>query len=341
MLTAMPALRLVTAAERPELAERMLSLGASPWPEFLNHDAVVEAYWRYLYELAPNYQFALLDEGSESLVAIGNCIPIRWDGNPHSLPDAGIDAVLEDGIDCLREGATPTAASALMIVVSPEWLGRGISAEAIGAMAGIVGRHGLTELVAPVRPTYKHRYPLIPIERYIRWRREDGLPLDPWIRVHERVGGGRSLGPPRPQCASPAPSSSGSAGLGSRCRKAAPTSFQVRSCPFRSTASATWASTRSRPAGCATASRAPERTPARGLGRRRQPPLLPCQPLFVLRQRVRRKASALPSISALPLRPLSAAPARRPPGVDNCAHARRSPRHAVPLIRAISRTSLL
>jgi hypothetical protein len=189
MLTAMPALRLVTAAERPELAERMLSLGASPWPEFLNHDAVVEAYWRYLYELAPNYQFALLDEGSESLVAIGNCIPIRWDGNPHSLPDAGIDAVLEDGIDCLREGATATAASALMIVVSPEWLGHGISAEALGAMAGVVGRHGLTELVAPVRPTHKHRYPLIPIERYIRWRREDGLPLDPWIRVHERIGG--------------------------------------------------------------------------------------------------------------------------------------------------------
>jgi hypothetical protein len=87
------------------------------------------------------------------------------------------------------EGATATAASALMIVVSPERLGHGISGEAIRAMAEVVGRHGLTELVAPVRPTDKHRYPLIPIERYIRWRRQDGLPFDPWIRVHERVGG--------------------------------------------------------------------------------------------------------------------------------------------------------
>jgi GNAT superfamily N-acetyltransferase len=167
----------------------MVSLGASPWPEFLNHDAVVEALWGLLYELAPDYQFALLDEPAGSLAAIGSCLPIRWDGDPDALPDGGVDAVLEDGMTCLREGATASAASALMIVVSPEWLGRGISGDVIRAMRDVIGRHGLTELVAPVRPTAKQRYPLIPIERYIGWRREDGLPFDPWIRVHERVGG--------------------------------------------------------------------------------------------------------------------------------------------------------
>jgi hypothetical protein len=40
-----------------------------------------------------------------------------------------------------------------------------------------------------VRPTLKSRYPLIPIERYIEWRRPDGSHFDPWIRVHERIGG--------------------------------------------------------------------------------------------------------------------------------------------------------
>lgn len=103
----------------------MVSLGASPWPEFLDHDAVVEALWGFLYELAPDYQFALLDEQTGSLAAIGNCLPIRWDGDPDALPDRGVDAVLEDGISCLREGATASAASALMIVVSPGWLGAG------------------------------------------------------------------------------------------------------------------------------------------------------------------------------------------------------------------------
>ena len=40
-----------------------------------------------------------------------------------------------------------------------------------------------------MRPTLKARYPLIPIERYIEWRRPDGSHFDPWIRVHERIGG--------------------------------------------------------------------------------------------------------------------------------------------------------
>jgi hypothetical protein len=44
-------------------------------------------------------------------------------------------------------------------------------------------------LAAPVRPTLKANYPLIPIERYMEWRREDGSHFDPWLRIHERVGG--------------------------------------------------------------------------------------------------------------------------------------------------------
>jgi hypothetical protein len=49
---------------------------------------------------------------------------------------------------------------------------------------------GLTNgVIAPVRPTWKVRYPLIPIETYIEWRRADGTHFDPWIRIHERIGG--------------------------------------------------------------------------------------------------------------------------------------------------------
>ena len=48
---------------------------------------------------------------------------------------------------------------------------------------------GLRGVLAPVRPTLKERYPLIPIERYVTWRRDDGAHFDPWIRLHERVGG--------------------------------------------------------------------------------------------------------------------------------------------------------
>jgi len=27
------------------------------------------------------------------------------------------------------------------------------------------------------------------MERYIRWRNDDGLPFDPWMRVHAQLGG--------------------------------------------------------------------------------------------------------------------------------------------------------
>jgi hypothetical protein len=179
--------QVVTAAERPDLVDAMQALGASPWPAYLNHDNVCEQLWRYVYELAADWQFALLEAGE--LAAVGNCLPIRWDGDPGSLPDRGIDAVLEDGVDLLRTGAAPTAASALLIVMAPGRLGVGLSSTAIRTMAGVVADHGLTDLVAPVRPTRKHEHPHVPIEEYVRWTREDGLAQDPWIRAHQRVGG--------------------------------------------------------------------------------------------------------------------------------------------------------
>jgi hypothetical protein len=55
-------------------------------------------------------------------------------------------------------------------------------------MVGNARRHGLGAVIAPVRPSWKERYPLVPIERYAAWRRDDGLLFDPWMRVHERLG---------------------------------------------------------------------------------------------------------------------------------------------------------
>ena len=55
-------------------------------------------------------------------------------------------------------------------------------------MATLAARHGLRALVAPVRPTLKHRYPLTSMARYVRWRGPVGAPVDPWLRVHWRLG---------------------------------------------------------------------------------------------------------------------------------------------------------
>ena len=64
-------------------------------------------------------------------------------------------------------------------------------------MSDTARRFELRSLIAPVRPNWKDRYPITPIERYVRWTRDDGTAFDPWIRVHLRLGA--TLGPPVPR----------------------------------------------------------------------------------------------------------------------------------------------
>ena len=79
--------------------------------------------------------------------------------------------------------------SALEITVRPDLQGRGLSGIMLEAMRGNAAKLGFDNLVAPVRPTAKHRYPHMPIAEYAAWSRADGLPHDPWLRVHVRAGG--------------------------------------------------------------------------------------------------------------------------------------------------------
>ena len=74
---------------------------------------------------------------------------------------------------------------------------RGLAVQLLNGMREIGARHGLRRFVAPVRPSWKERYPLTPIERYATWRRPDGQLLDPWMRVHERLGARMSRPLPR------------------------------------------------------------------------------------------------------------------------------------------------
>ena len=118
-------------------------------------------------------------------MAGGYAVPFAWDGRTATLP-MGVDGVLTRGVRERRR--RPNTLSALLAVVDPRLQGKGLSAEVIRAMALLADLHGMRALVAPVRPTLKHRYPLTPMARYVRWRRPDGAPLDPWLRVHWRLG---------------------------------------------------------------------------------------------------------------------------------------------------------
>ena len=54
-------------------------------------------------------------------------------------------------------------------------------------MKEIAKSNGIKNVALPVRPTLKWQFPLIPIDEYINWENSEGLPYDPWIRVHKRA----------------------------------------------------------------------------------------------------------------------------------------------------------
>lgn len=155
-------------------------------PEFILHDAAVNRWWGGLFDRFPGFQIAVLD-GEHGVVAAGNSVPLFWDETLDGLPD-GVGETVERGVEGLEAGQAPTVSSALLATVAPGHQGQGLSSVLLRAMKEVATQRGLTALIAPVRPTLKERYPLIPMEDYVRWRRGDGLPFDPWLRVHRRLG---------------------------------------------------------------------------------------------------------------------------------------------------------
>jgi GNAT superfamily N-acetyltransferase len=169
-------LAIVTHAEHPELRGTLPSL----WPEFMQHDPVVTGFWPRLYELYPDFQLWVVDRDRQNTVGYACTLPVRWSGEPEPR---GVSWAVSDGVS-----GEPTTLCAIVAGIVPPYRDTGLSSAILRRMATLAPAHGLDALIAPVRPTWKDRYPLVPIERYVLWRREDGLPYDPWLRTHERLG---------------------------------------------------------------------------------------------------------------------------------------------------------
>jgi hypothetical protein len=79
--------------------------------------------------------------------------------------------------------------SALEISIRSDVRGQGLAGLMLAAMRDNSAALGFHSLVAPVRPSSKHLHPELSIEQYAALSRDDGLPVDPWLRVHVRAGG--------------------------------------------------------------------------------------------------------------------------------------------------------
>ncbi|GAA4702792.1 N-acetyltransferase [Phytohabitans rumicis] len=182
-------IEICTVADRPDWGTMVGQLDGF-WPTFMSNDPTARLYYGYFLSAYPEFTLIAFDHEAGQPVAKGHSVPIFWEGDPaDGMPDGGWDwAVRASAYDRLG-GATPTIVSAIEILIRPDIRGSGLSAQMLAAMRTNAARHKFADLVAPVRPSGKHEHPDVPIEEYVTWTRDDGLPVDPWLRVHVRAGG--------------------------------------------------------------------------------------------------------------------------------------------------------
>ena len=176
-------------AQRPDLAPLLGDF--SPWPRFMTQDPVGSVYYADPVAAYPEFVLVAVDrDHPDRLLAKGYSVPFTWDEDPtKSLPEDGWDGViLLSALDRFA-GRRGNLVSALEISIRPDLQGTGLSSVMLGAMRDNATALGFTSLVAPVRPNGKHRHPEMSIADYAALRRDDGLPVDAWLRVHVRAGG--------------------------------------------------------------------------------------------------------------------------------------------------------
>lgn len=149
-------------------------------------DRGVKRYIGRVREWFADLELVLLGS-ADVVVAAGWAVPIQWNGEPADLP-GGYTASMERAVEG-REGAEiPDTLVIMAAQVRPDLRGQGVAGELLTAFRQLANERGWAQVVAPVRPPLKIRYPLTSIDRFASWTREDGSPLDPWLRTHWRLG---------------------------------------------------------------------------------------------------------------------------------------------------------
>ncbi len=176
---------LIPAAEGPQYDAEAEQRFAEDWPEFIFHDEGVTPYRERRVEYFPDWEFYLVAE--DRLIAGCWGVPIAWDGTVADLPGGFTDS-LGRAVTSYEENVVPNTFVLMAAAVRSDQQGRGHAGRVITAVRDRAVDKGLGQVIAPVRPTLKSSYPLTPIETFMTWTRSDGLPLDPWLRTHVRLG---------------------------------------------------------------------------------------------------------------------------------------------------------
>ncbi len=175
----------VSTSARPDLGDQAAAAFRERWPEFIFHDPVPPQYMPRVREYFADFDILMLVDGH--VAAGGWGVPFAWDATPADLPE-GYDSALVRSVDDYEAGRQPTALSFMAAAVHPAHDRQGLATAVLRALVQRASEAGMRHVVAPIRPTWKHKYPLVRMSEYATWVRADGLSIDPWIRTHQRMG---------------------------------------------------------------------------------------------------------------------------------------------------------
>lgn len=180
--------RVITPTGDTDYRNLVRGLTKIVWPEFMLHDQVANELWHELLDRFADYQLALYDTQNNRVAAMGNSFPMRWDDTLENLPETGWDWAFAEAVRNHREGISPNVHCAIQIIIHPDYQGQRLSAPIIESVRAVTVSNRLPALIIPLRPSEKSKYPLISLDDYLTWTNEAGLPFDPWLRAHTRLG---------------------------------------------------------------------------------------------------------------------------------------------------------
>src|SRR2546430_5818764 len=157
----------------------------------MRQDPVGDLYYGDSATAYPDFVLIAVDRARpDRLVAKGYSVPFSWTEDPaKALPEGGWDEVIMTAARDRFAGRRGNLVSALEISIRLDLRGTGLAPVMLEAMRRNAAALGFSSLVAPVRPIAKHIHPELSMAEYAALHRDDGLPVDPWLRVHARSVG--------------------------------------------------------------------------------------------------------------------------------------------------------
>jgi GNAT superfamily N-acetyltransferase len=173
-----------------QLGRETAQLTARVWPKFLVAESDLPQPGLKFQISAEEFQrrfplWGIRRNCNRQLVAFANAAQVTADLERDELPATG----WQYAIRAASESHESNCLCLLVANVDPAERGLGLAHILINRVKQATREMGFKDLIAPLRPTLKHRAPFAPTSAYLNQRSESGGHYDTWINLHVRSGG--------------------------------------------------------------------------------------------------------------------------------------------------------